>query len=168
MDKALQDKIDYSCEVLRTASEMSKTYYRKPLVICYSGGKDSDVLVEMAKLALEPDEFRIMNSHTTVDAPETVYYIRKRFEEWRGGGIECEVNLPRFKDGHCKTMWNIIPKHSMPPTRLVRYCCSELKETNTPNQIAVVGVREDESVNRQGRNDFSKGGGVQRQPRTQV
>jgi phosphoadenosine phosphosulfate reductase len=109
----------------------------------------------MARLCLKPDEFEILNSHTTVDAPETVYYIRQRFKEWREQGIKCEVRLPRDKDGHCITMWNLIPKKSMPPTRFVRYCCATLKEAATPNSIAAVGVREDESTNRGGRNDFS-------------
>lgn len=155
MADTLDDKIKYSCEVLKTASEMSKTYYKKPIVICYSGGKDSDVLVEMAKLALKPGEFCIQNAHTSVDAPETVYYIRQRFDEWRKEGIQCDVILPRDQNGHHITMWNLIEKKKMPPTRLVRYCCAYLKETATPNQIAAVGVREDESAARGGRNDFT-------------
>lgn len=36
-------------ERLRFASETSEEYYGKPLIICYSGGKDSDVLLELAK-----------------------------------------------------------------------------------------------------------------------
>lgn len=158
MDKALQDKIDYSCEVLRTASEMSKTYYHKPLVICYSGGKDSDVLVEMARLCLKPDEFEILNSHTTVDAPETVYYIRQRFKEWSEQGIKCEVRLPRDKDGHCISMWKMIENEGCPPTRLLRYCCRQLKEAGTPNRICAVGVRASESSNRGGETTSLSGG----------
>lgn len=150
MTEELKAKIEYSCKVFKTASEMSQTYYGKPLIVCYSGGKDSDVLVEMARLALKPNEFVIVNSHTTVDAPETVYYIRNRFAEWRKEGIECIVKLPRDKDGHCVTMWNLIPQRKMPPTRMVRYCCDVLKEQSSPDRIAAVGVREAESANRGG------------------
>ena len=38
------DKIEKSRKVLRLAAEMSQTYYGKPLIVTYSGGKDSDVL----------------------------------------------------------------------------------------------------------------------------
>ena len=36
----------------------------------------------------------------------------------------------------------------MPPTRLVRYCCSVLKETGGANRFIATGVRWAESVNR--------------------
>lgn len=34
-------------ELIEMASEMSERYYKKPIVCTYSGGKDSDVLVEL-------------------------------------------------------------------------------------------------------------------------
>lgn len=33
-------------ELIEMASEMSERYYKKPIVCTYSGGKDSDVLVD--------------------------------------------------------------------------------------------------------------------------
>ena len=36
----------------------------------------------------------------------------------------------------------------MPPTRLVRYCCKELKEQGGKGRLKVTGVRWAESVNR--------------------
>ena len=36
----------------------------------------------------------------------------------------------------------------MPPTRIVRYCCSDLKESSGKGKITITGVRWDESVNR--------------------
>lgn len=47
----------------------------------------------------------------------------------------------------------------MLPTRLVRFCCAELKETTTPNRLVAVGVREDESSGRKGRDAFQTWGG---------
>ena len=85
-----QEKIDKSVRTLRLAAEMSRTYYEKPLIVCYSGGKDSDVLLHLAEKALKPSEFEVLNSHTTVDAPETVYHIRDVFERLRGGGYRSE------------------------------------------------------------------------------
>lgn len=45
---ALNDKIKQAEKVLKLAADMSKTYYHAPLIVCYSGGKDSDVLVDIA------------------------------------------------------------------------------------------------------------------------
>lgn len=45
-------------------------------------------------------------------------------------------------------MWDLIPQKLMPPTRLMRYCCSILKETGGTGRFITTGVRWDESVAR--------------------
>ena len=45
-------------------------------------------------------------------------------------------------------MWNLIPKKRIPPTRLARYCCGELKEGGGKGHIVITGVRWEESSNR--------------------
>ena len=139
---------------------MSIIYYKEPLIITYSGGKDSDVLLALAEDCLNPDEFEVLNSHTSVDAPETVYHIRDTFKRLNAKGIKATVHQPKDKDGNPITMWNLIPKKQMPPTRIVRYCCQVLKETSTPNRLCALGVRADESTKRQGRDIFSTRGGA--------
>ena len=67
------DLVDKSIKRLVTASEMSLHHYGKPLVCEYSGGKDSDVQLRLFEMAKIP--YEVHNSHTTVDAPETVYHI---------------------------------------------------------------------------------------------
>lgn len=67
---------------------------------------------------------------------------------WKRGGIKCSINYPRKPDGTRITMWNLIPKKLMPPTRLVRYCCQELKENNANGRYIATGVRWDESTKR--------------------
>lgn len=152
------EKIEKSKEVMRLAAKMSKQYYKKPLVICYSGGKDSDVLLHLACECLEKDEFRVLNAHTTVDAPETVYHIRSVFKKLTDGGWSTEIQMPIYK-GNPISMWTLIPEKRMPPTRIVRYCCEVLKEASTPNQVAALGVRADESRKRKGRDVFGMRGG---------
>lgn len=159
----MNDKIKKSIKTLRLAAEMSHTYYGKPMILCYSGGKDSDVLLHLAKNCLAPTDFEVLNSHTSVDAPETVYHIRKVVDECRRGGIEANIRYPKDKDGKRITMWNLIPNKGIPPTRLARYCCSVLKETSTPNRMACLGVRASESMKRQGRDTFGVRGGSYRQ-----
>lgn len=151
----LEEKVKKAQDALKLAAKMSKEFYHAPLIICYSGGKDSDVLLDLALRCLNPDEFMVENSHTSVDAPQTVYHIRDVFEKVEHEGVETEVIIPRYKDGKRKTMWNLIPKKSMPPTRFQRYCCKELKETTTPNRIVATGVRADESAGRKGRDIFA-------------
>jgi len=82
----LQDKVKRSIEIIRLAAEMSKTFYHAPMIVCYSGGKDSDVLLHLCERALPLTEFEVINSHTTVDAPETVYHIRETINRINGGG----------------------------------------------------------------------------------
>lgn len=134
-----------SIERLCEGAMMSEHYYQKPLLICYSGGKDSEIIVDLAlKSGIK---FEVQHSHTTADAPETVYHIRKRFKELEEKGIKCTINMPYYK-GQRVSMWSLIPIKKMPPTRLMRYCCSVLKETAGRNRCIVTGVRRAESVKR--------------------
>jgi len=151
----LEDKIKESYKALKLAAEMSKTYYEKPLILTYSGGKDSDVLVQLAIECLDVKDFEVLNSHTTVDAPETVYYIRDRFKEWEEMGIKCTIHYHHYPDGRPMTMWSLIEDKQIPPTRIQRYCCAKLKEASTPNRFVATGVRAAESINRRGRDTFS-------------
>lgn len=132
-------------ERIKIASEMSLSYYGKPLVCTYSGGKDSDVMLELFKRSGIP--FEVHNSHTTVDAPQTVYHTRKKFKELELQGIKAEIQMPTYR-GKPTTMWTLIPDKMMPPTRLMRYCCSVLKETGCANRFIATGVRWDESNKR--------------------
>lgn len=45
-------------------------------------------------------------------------------------------------------MWSLIPQKLMPPTRLVRYCCSILKERGGQGRYITTGVRWAESTKR--------------------
>lgn len=130
---------------LRAASDMSLSYYQKPLVVTTSGGKDSSVCVAMAERAGIP--FEVMHNHTTADAPETVYFVRRDLHRLEDKGIKCFVNMPIYK-GVRTSMWNLIPQKLMPPTRLVRYCCSVLKERGGAGRFITTGVRWAESVKR--------------------
>lgn len=150
----LEEKIKKAEQTFKLAAEMSLYYYKAPLIVCYSGGKDSDVLLDIAKKTLKPTDFEVLNSHTTADAPETVYHIRKVFKNLNDEGIKTEIRLPRDKDGNLTSIWKLIEQRGIPPTRLMRYCCDVLKEQSTPNRMIAHGVREDESVGRRGRDIF--------------
>ena len=57
-------------------------------------------------------------------------------------GIECEIRYPK------ESMWQLIVRKGTPPTRKMRYCCSELKENHGIGEKLVTGVRKAESANR--------------------
>ena len=159
MTEQLKAKIEKSKETLKLASEMSQHYYQEPIVICYSGGKDSDVILRLAMDCLNPDEFEVLHSITTVDSPITNRYVNEVFTELKEKGIKCRKSIPVGKDGKPTNMWKLIPERKMPPTRIVRYCCQVLKETQTPNRVAILGVRAEESSKRKGRDIFGVRGG---------
>lgn len=139
------DKEQMAITRLQDAERLSLHRYGKPLLITYSGGKDSQVLVALAERS--GIDFEVVNSHTTADAPETVYFIREQFRQMEGRGINCTIEKPRYK-GKPTSMWSLIPQKMMPPTRLVRYCCAVLKENTGRDRFIATGVRWAESTRR--------------------
>lgn len=124
----LLEKVNRSIEILKNFEPQTEPYY-----VCYSGGKDSDAIRILCELANVKHE--LWHNHTTVDAPETVRYVR--------AVPEIHINYPE------KTMWQLIVEKKMPPTRLARYCCEELKEHGGCGRVKVTGVRKAESRSRE-------------------
>ncbi len=106
--------------------------------LAYSGGKDSDCIKILAQLV--DVKFEAVHNLTTVDAPETMAYIKSQ--------PDIQIDKARDKDGHHITMWNLIVQKGMPPTRLARYCCSVFKEGGGKGKVVVTGVRWSESNRR--------------------
>ena len=142
------DKLDIAIKRLRSASDMSLYLYKKPLLLQYSGGKDSDACLEIARISGIP--FEVQHSHTTADAPETVLHVRQKFRQLELDGTHCEINYPVYK-GKRTSMWELIPQQLMPPTRIARYCCKIIKETAGRDRWIITGVRWAESTQRKNR-----------------
>ena len=66
-------------------------------------------------------------------------------------GIKCDVDKHVQPDGSRMTMWKLIQKKLMPPTRLMRYCCAVLKEGGGKDRFIATGVRWAESTARKRR-----------------
>ena len=129
----LKEKEAKAIEALKMFEPEDEPYY-----LCYSGGKDSDVVRILADLAGVKHELH--HNLTTVDAPETIAYLKTI--------PNLIIDKARYADGTHKTMWNLIPKKTLPPTRLMRYCCEELKEVGGKGRLKITGVRWDESKSR--------------------
>ena len=139
------DKEQLAILRLQDAARLSEHRYKKPLQITYSGGKDSQVLLALAERA--EIDFEVIHSHTTVDAPETVRFVREQFRELELRGVKCRIIMSKYK-GKPVSMWSLIPQKGMPPTRAVRYCCQILKEKNGRGRFDATGVRWAESPRR--------------------
>lgn len=128
-----KDKVDKAIQRLQTY-EPPEGYY-----LCFSGGKDSCVIKALADMA--GVKYDAHYSISSVDPPELVRFIKD---------VHPDVIMEHARDkgGNIVTMWNLIPKHTMPPTRIVRYCCAYLKENGGKGRLKVTGVRWDESVRR--------------------
>jgi phosphoadenosine phosphosulfate reductase len=97
-----------------------------PIEVSYSGGKDSDVILELAKMAGIP--FRAIYKNTTIDPPGTIKHCKAK---------EVEVLQPKL------SFMKIVAKKGV-PTRRARFCCSELKEYKVLDR-AIQGIRRCES-----------------------
>jgi len=100
-------------------------------VLCYSGGKDSDVLLA---LAIEAGvKFEAVYHLTTIDPPEVVRHVRSH--------PEVEISKPKL------SMIHLIRRKGLPSVRR-RWCCQELKEHKYPRRLVLSGVRWAESYKR--------------------
>lgn len=107
--------------------------------LCFSGGKDSSVIKALADMA--GVKYDAHYSLTSVDHPELVRFIKDKHPD-------VIFEAPRYKDGTRITMWNLIARNKMPPTRIARYCCDKLKEQGGKGRFCITGVRHAESAKR--------------------
>lgn len=129
----LQQKVRKSIDRLK-AFEPPEGYY-----LAFSGGKDSVVckaLMDMSGVKYDA-HYRV----TSVDPPELYNFVREKHPD-------VARDKPKDADGNTITMWNLIPRKYIPPTRRIRYCCAELKEDGGDGRMCVTGVRWAESINR--------------------
>lgn len=125
----LRDKVAEALDILRT-HEPPEGYY-----VAYSGGKDSTVILDLVRRS--GVKYDAHYNVTTVDPPELIYFIRTQ--------PEIIWNRPEI------SMWELIVKVGMPPTRKARYCCRYLKERGGAGRTVITGIRAAESIKRRSR-----------------
>lgn len=118
-----QKKIDAAIKLLQT------TCGDQEVELCYSGGKDSDVILELAKMA--GIRYRAIYKNTTIDPPGTIQHCR-------ANGVE--VRQPSV------SFLKLIERKGF-PTRRARFCCEKLKEYKIMDK-AIQGIRREESTKR--------------------
>lgn len=129
----------YGMDMVEVAIERLKAFEPKEgYFLAFSGGKDSVTVKALADMA--GVKYEAHYNVTSVDPPELVRFV-KTFPD-------VLFDFPHDDNGNIVTMWRLIAKNTMPPTRLYRYCCQYLKEASGQNHFVVTGVRKDESVRR--------------------
>lgn len=119
-------KVDVAIQRAKTF-EPEEGYY-----LNYSGGKDS--IATKLILDLAGVKYDAHYNITGIDPPEVYYFIKK----------QKDVHMHQ----HQKSIFQLIVKKLMPPTRMVRYCCEVLKEHGGEYRFNVTGVRWAESRSR--------------------
>lgn len=141
-------KVEVAYERFRWAAKEAERLFDMPLVVRYSGGKDSDVILQLAKESGVP--FRVTHNLTTADPPDNVYYIRRVFAALREQGIDAKINVPK------RSLWKIMRETLVIPSRVMRVCCGELKERKMPDAPYIVtGVRWAESAGRRSKSGIA-------------
>lgn len=125
----LQRKIDGSIKLLRA---IQRAHEGEQIEIAYSGGKDSDVILQLAKEA--GINYRAIYKNTTIDPPGTLAHVR---------AMGVEIRQPN------KSFLQIVREKGL-PSRYSRFCCSELKEYKILD-VCVMGIRREESSKRAAR-----------------
>ncbi len=123
----LQDEIDFSVELLKR-NEPAEGYHG-----CFSGGKDSCVIKELARMAGVKVSWHY--NVTTIDPPELVRFIRRYHKD-----VIFELPPEPF--------WKMAQRRGF-PTRRIRWCCEEYKEKSSPmGAVMIMGVRSSEGQRR--------------------
>lgn len=123
MSTELDKKIDRAVRLIRS------TVGDKVVEVSYSGGKDSDVILELTKMS--GVKYRAIYKNTTIDPKGTIQHCREN-------GVEIRNPKTPF--------YKLVEKKGI-PSRFARFCCSELKEYKVLD-IAIQGIRRCESTAR--------------------
>lgn len=128
INEQLQKKIEQSILLLQSIQRR----YEGEIELAYSGGKDSDVILQLAKEA--GLRYRAIHKCTTIDPPGTLAHVKE---------LGVEIRRPAV------SFFQLVAKKGF-PSRFSRFCCEKLKEYKILDK-AIIGVRKDESRARESR-----------------
>ena len=139
--KSLASKIRYSIELLQKAEPMAlKLDPDNGFYMAVSGGKDSQVLYHIAKLA--GVRFKAHMNLTSIDPPEVIRFVKQEYPD-------VELIKPKM------SIYEMAKKKCILPTNIMRWCCAEFKETSGAGKVTLIGIRREESVRRAKRGEIS-------------
>lgn len=140
-NNSLKCKIDYSINLLKKSEEMAlRLDPENGFYLAFSGGKDSQVLYHIAKMA--GVKFKAHMNLTSVDPPDVIRFVKKQYPE-------VELIKPKM------SIYDMALKKKILPTRNLRWCCAEFKEKTGAGKVTLIGIRNQESVRRSKRKEVS-------------
>lgn len=137
----LQRKIDYSISLLRKSEKMAlKLDPENGFYLAFSGGKDSQALYHIAKMA--GVKFKAHMNLTSVDPPDVIRFVKQHYPD-------VELIKPKI------SIYDLAIKKHILPTRNLRWCCAEFKEMSGAGKVTLIGIRKEESARRGKREEIS-------------
>lgn len=139
MTQSLQQKIEQSISLLRKSEALALKYNPEDgFYLAFSGGKDSQALYHIAQMA--GVKFRAHMNLTSIDPPQVIRFVKTHYPD-------VVRHAPK------KSIYQYAIERQLLPTRIVRWCCQELKEGGGSGQVTLTGVRKAESINRSKRRE---------------
>ena len=139
LSEPLRKKLEHSVELLRKAERLALAYDEEnEYYLAFSGGKDSQCLYHVAKLA--GVKFKAHMNLTSIDPPEVIRFVKREYPD---------VELVKPK----KSIFQFAVEKQILPTMRVRWCCAEYKETAGAGKVTLIGIRRAESARRAKRNE---------------
>ena len=127
MNNDLTKKVERAIKLIQSAAKGHDV-----IEVSYSGGKDSDVILELTKMA--GVQYRAIYKNTTIDPKGTITHVLSK---------GAEVINPE------ETFMQLVANSGFPTMR-ARFCCATLKEYKVLD-VAIQGIRRSESEKRKKR-----------------
>lgn len=134
------DRLQYSIRLLRKAQKLALTYDSDDgFFLAFSGGKDSQALYHVAKLA--GVRFRAHMNFTSVDPPQVIRFVRTCYPD-------VITHAP------VKSIFALAVDRGILPSMRIRWCCADLKESAGAGKVTLIGIRKQESTRRAKRHEI--------------
>ncbi|MDD4108664.1 MAG: phosphoadenosine phosphosulfate reductase family protein [Prolixibacteraceae bacterium] len=157
-----QDCDSFDIMPLDLAKENNKTVYLNTkidqFIASFSGGKDSQVTLDLVSRVIPPDDFMVIYSDTGMEIPPSLEIWEKTKKYYTANYPQLRFHLAQNPQKDTVELWE---KFGL-PSRIHRWCCTvvktaplyrDLKHLNgngkQPNVLVFEGVRAEESSKRE-------------------
>lgn len=125
---SFQEKVDKSINIIKKAADIAQRT-NKPLIVAFSGGKDSQVLYHLTKAAKV--EFKAVYNATTLDPAEVVRFIRTKYPD-------VEMHCPSI------SFWDLCKKKNNCQLKKCVFAALSLRKIREkiPSLLQVLDVRK--------------------------